>query len=31
MAMDIPLEPSADIDLKTSFVADEELLYRSIP
>jgi hypothetical protein len=30
MAMDIPLEPSADIELKTSFVDDEELLYRSI-
>ncbi len=31
MAMDIPLEPSADIELKTSFVTDDELLYRSIP
>ena len=31
MAMDIPLEPSAGIDLEISFVDDEELLYRSIP
>ena len=30
MAMDIPLKPSSDIDLETSFVDDEELLYRSI-
>ena len=31
MAMDIPLEQQGDIIFKTSLVADEELLYRSIP